>query len=130
MVQTERRKITDGVKVKTMDSWYKSGLNFDDYCFPGDIVSPDIVDEFVNCVPPVLVRSDCTQAGEEHSSEPDGSGAYRPIFTTFHRIGGGLWKFDGYWCYNENRNRVEKIFQQRKIEELIAEARREAGENG
>ena len=50
LVQAEREKITSGIEVKTMESWYGSGLNFDDYCFPGDTVGEDIVDYFVNVV--------------------------------------------------------------------------------
>lgn len=64
LVAAERRKITSGIEIKTMESWYGSGLNFEDYCFPGDTVGEDIVDYFVNVVPPVTLRYDCVQAGE------------------------------------------------------------------
>ena len=130
LVQAEREKITSGIEVKTMESWYGSGLNFDDYCFPGDTVGEDIVDYFVNVVPPVTLRYDCIQAGEEHSSEPDGSGKYRATYTTFHRMGDGRCRFDGYCFKGENQNRVDKTYSRRQFEKCLAEARKEVEEGG
>ena len=130
LVQAEREKITSNIEVKTMESWYGSGLNFDDYCFPGDTVGEDIVDYFVNVVPPVTLRYDCIQAGEEHSSEPDGSGKYRATYTTFHRTGDGRCRFDGYCFEGENQNRVEKTYSQQRFERRLAEARKEVEEGG
>lgn len=130
LAQAEREKITSGIEVKTMESWYRSGLNFDDYCFPGDTVGEDIVDYFVNVVSPVTLRYDCMQAGEEHSCEPDGSGKYRATYTTFHRTGDGRFRFDGYCFKGENQNRVEKTYSQQRFEKRLAEAREEAERDG
>ena len=130
LVQAEREKITSGIEVKTMESWYGSGLNFDDYCFPGDTVGEDIVDYFVNAVPPVTLRYDCIQAGEEHSCEPDGYGKCRATYTTFHRTGDGRCRFDGYCFEGENQNRVEKTYSQQRFEKRLAEAREEAEKHG
>lgn len=130
LVAAERRKITSGIEIKTMESWYGSGLNFEDYCFPGDTVGEDIVDYFVNVVPPVTLRYDCVQAGEEHSCEPDGSGKYRATYTTFHRTGDGRFRFDGYCFKGENQNRVEKTYSQQRFEKRLAEAREEAERDG
>lgn len=130
LAQAEREKITSGIEVKTMESWYGSGLNFDDYCFPGDTVGEDIVDYFVNVVSPVTLRYDCMQAGEEHSCEPDGSGKYRATYTTFHRTGDGRFRFDGYCFKGENQNRVEKTYSQQRFEKRLAEAREEAERDG
>lgn len=130
LVQAEREKITSGIEVKTMESWYGSGLNFDDYCFPGDTVGEDIVDYFVNVVSPVTLRYDCMQAGEEHSCKPDGSGKYRATYTTFHRTGDGRFRFDGYCFKGENQNRVEKTYSQQRFEKRLAEAREEAERDG
>lgn len=127
LVQAERKKITGGVEVKTMESWYGSGLNFDDYCFPGDTVGEDVVDYFVNVVPPITLRSDCVQAGEEHSCERSDDGKYRATYTTFHRTGDGLCRFDGYCFKGENKNRVEKTYSQQRFDQRLAEARKEAG---
>lgn len=130
LVAAERRKLTSGIEVKTMESWYGSGLNFEDYCFPGDTVGEDVLDYFVNVVPPVTLRYDCVQAGEEHSCERGDDGKHRATYTTFHRTGDGRCRFDGYCFKGENKNRVEKTYSQQRFEQRLAEARKEAGNNG
>lgn len=127
-VREERKRITDRYPVKTYEGWQESGLpSFEDYCFPGDKVDDDMVQHFVDSVPPVLMLSFCTQAGEPYSSEADERGVRRPTFTTFHDLGGGYWQFDGYCFYKENTNRYTR---KPRIEELIDEARREVGTDG
>lgn len=125
LVGAERKKLTSGIEVKTMDSWYGSGLSFDDYCFPGDVVGKDLVDYFVNVVPPVTLRYDCVQAGEEHSIERDESGKYRATYLTFSRTGDERCRFDGYCFEGENKNRVEKTYNQERFERIINAARKE-----
>jgi hypothetical protein len=123
-LQEERRKLTEGVGVKDVDGWLKSGLpSFEDYCQPGDEVAEDIVDHFVNSVPPLTLRSDCTQAGETYSCELGEDGRYRNTYTTFHRIDNERWVFDGQCFRGENKNRVNRPS---RVEELIREARKEA----
>lgn len=123
-VQQERKRITDSYPIKTYEGWRESGLPlFEDYCFPGDTVDEAMVEHFVNSVPPVLMLSFCTQAGEPFSHEGDERGAYRPTYTTFHDLGGGRWQFDGYCFYKENTNRYVR---KSRLEERITEARREA----
>lgn len=74
-VQAERKRITDSYPVKTYEGWQASGLpSFEDYCFPGDKVDDDMVQHFVDSVPPVLMLSFCTQGGEPYSSEVDERG--------------------------------------------------------
>ena len=104
-VREERRKLTERIEVKSLKSWYASGLpTFEDYFRPGDIVEEDIVDNLVNSVPPRTLRSDCTQAGEPYSAERDGDGKYRNTYTTFHRVEGGKWQYDGECFAGENEN--------------------------
>lgn len=68
-VQAERKRITDSYPVKTYEGWQASGLpSFEDFCFPGDKVDDDIVQHFVDSVPPVLMLSFCTQGGEPYSA--------------------------------------------------------------
>ena len=85
-------------------------------------MAEDIVDYFVNSVPPVLMRSACTQAGEAYSMEPDGDGKNRNTYTTFHREPGGNWIFDGYCFHGSNENRVSRPS---RLERRISEVRRE-----
>lgn len=128
VVQAERKKITDSHPVKTLKGWHESGLRtFEDYCFPGDTVDDDMVQHFVDSVPPVLMLSSCTQGGEAYSHEADERGAYRPTYITFHDIGGGYWQFDGYCFYRENTNRCT---HKSRLEQRIEEARREVEKRG
>ena len=121
-IRMERKRLTDREKIKTLYGWHMSGLpTFEDYCFPGDVVSQDIVDYFVNSVPPVLMRSNCTQAGEEYSVEKDENGEYRNTYTTFHKEPGGNWIFDGYCFFGSNENRGSRPS---KLEMRILEAKR------
>ena len=133
LVQSERKAIVSREKVKTLDGWRDSGLNFDEYIFPGDKVTQDIVDEMVNSVPPVTMRLACTQSGEPFSAEPGDDGKMRNTYSTFHRIedfmrhGGRVWKriwiFDGYCFRDENKNRYD---HPGRLERAIREAREEA----
>lgn len=123
-VQQERRAITDRYQVKTYKGWLESGLRaFEDYCFPGDKVDEEMVEYFVNSVPPTLTLTSCTQGGEPWSYEPDETNGNRQTFITFHRLDGGYWQFDGYCFYKENTNRY---IRKSRLEERINEARREA----
>lgn len=123
-VQEERRRILERYPVKTYDGWLESGMpTFEEYCFPGDEVDEAMVDYFVNSVPPVLMRSSCTQAGEPFSSEADDErNCYRLTYTTFPREAEGRWRYDGNCFYGENTNRV---CRQSRLEERIEQARRE-----
>lgn len=122
VVRAERKRITDSYPVKTYRGWRESGLPvFEDYCFPGDKVDEEMVEHFINSVPPVLMRASCTQAGEPYSSEKDERGIYRSTYLTFHCLGGCRWRFDGYCFEGETKNRV---LCKSKIERLIDEAQR------
>ena len=59
-----------------------------------------------------------------------GSGKYRATYTTFHRIGDGRCRFDGYCFEGENQNRVDKTYSRRQFEKCLAEARKEAEKHG
>lgn len=122
LIKEERKKLTS-VDIKTMDGWRNSGLpTFEDYAQPGDTVSQDVVDYFMNIVPPMLMKASCAQAGEAYSFERDDNGRYRNTYTTFHRIGKELWTFDGYCFKGENENREH---YPSRLEKAIEEAREE-----
>lgn len=124
-IQAERKKITDSYPVKTYEGWHESGLpTFEDYCSPGDEVDEATVDYFMNCVPPVTLRSDCSQAGEAHDTRKDPeTGQWRSTYTTFSRLSSSLWRFEGYCFKGQTVNReTEKKRIERRIEELRREA--------
>ena len=116
-LQAERKKILSGIEIKNLEGWRDSGLSqFEDYCFPGDTVSGDLVDYFVNCVPPVTQLLSCTQVGEAFSCEQDDSEVWRNTYITFHQIDQGHWVFDGYCFKGCNKN---KASLKTKIEDAI-----------
>lgn len=124
-VQTERRKITEAEKVKSLDGWHKSGLRtWEEYCKPGELVTEDIVDEFANSVPPKTFKNGFVQAGEAYSTQPDENGVWRDTYTTFtyhgkDDAGRSLWLHNGYCFAGQTNNRVEvKTSLERRIEEL------------
>lgn len=105
LVKQERRKLTN-IEVKSMADWYNSGLNrFEDFFFPGDKVAEDVVDYFINVLPPITYRGSLVQAGEEYSCEPESNepGArWRATYTTFTRKG-------TQWIYAGNCFRGETV---------------------
>lgn len=128
--QEERRKITEGEKVKSLDGWHKSGLRtWEEYCKPGEIVTEDIVDEFANSVPPITFKSGFVQAGEAYDTQPDESGVWRNTYTTFtyhgkDSAGRSLWLHNGYCFSGKTDNMVEvKTSLERHIEALRREVK-------
>lgn len=127
-LQAERKKITEAETVKTLFGWHKSGLHsWEEYCKPGELVTEDIVDEFVNSVPPTTLRNGYVQAGEAHSCEPDGDGALKDTYTTFtyhgkDDAGRSLWLHNGYCFKNGTDNKVSvKTSLERRIEAVRGE---------
>lgn len=117
-----RKEYTDA-GIKTLDGWRASGISsFQDYCRPGDTVDETIVDYFLNSVPPHLMRSSCTQAGEPYSLEHDPkTGKYRNTWTTFHREDGSLWRFDGACFTGEIENRAGEMSQLARQLDILRE---------
>ena len=106
-VQNMRKAILSAYPVKTYKGWKESGFpTFQDYCVPGDTVDMEMVDYFVNSVPPVTLRSDCTQAGEAYDMQPDPeTGHWMNTYITFSNVGGSLWRFKGYCFLGSTINR-------------------------
>lgn len=69
--------------------------NIYDYLRVGDIVAEDIVDNFMNLLPPRAMSYVFLQVGEPYSHVYNGAKALRPIFMTFA-------KCDGHWRYYGN----------------------------
>lgn len=68
----------------------------------GDLVSESVVDNAMNCLPPVCMRSDCAQMGEPVSTRKDGKGKWRYIYHTFKRISHEVWEYRGCCFCGEN----------------------------
>lgn len=65
-----------------------------DYLRVGDIVAEDIVDNFMNMLPPRAMSSGYLQIGETYSHVYDNSRALRPTYMTFAKCD-GQWRFYG-----------------------------------
>lgn len=62
----------DIIKSKTMEDWNNSKENyFESFFKPGDIVDQDVVEYFVNSLPPVTLREYFVQAGEPYNHRVD-----------------------------------------------------------
>lgn len=76
----------------TMADWSAAG-DFEKAAKIGDLIDEEIVEEFVNCVPPTTLRGDLVQVGEpySHCYDPE-TDRWRASYTTFS-------KEDGEWVY-------------------------------
>ena len=74
--------------------------SFDRIAKAGDLVEEEIVDQFINCVPPACMRSDCMQCGEpySHREDPD-TKRYRATYTTFSKVTDEIYEYRGH-CFN------------------------------
>lgn len=108
LVQEERGKLTRKTGPKSLTDWYNSGLRtFEEYFAPGDTVTEDLVDYFINIMPPQTMWSNLVQAGEPFSHENDSKGNYRATFITFAKKD-GEWQFAGYCFSKETQNRITR----------------------
>ena len=124
-IREERGKVIHVNKPKSLKDWQDSGLRtLEDYLRPGDAVTEDFVEHFVNIMPPTTCRSNLVQSGEPFSHERDDNGHYLPTFDTFYKRD-GEWYFIG-WCFARDlTNRVENPDRlARKIADLEDKVKR------
>jgi len=81
-------------QIKTMDMWNGSGLSFDEFAMPGDKVDGEIVDYFLNVLPPITNQSCLMQCSEPCCHVDDGEGHWRATYTTF-AFEKGTWIYKG-----------------------------------
>ena len=89
----------------------------------GDYVTGDVVNDMMNALPPVCMRTSCAQLGEPYAHACDESGRYRPLFWTWRLVergtnakfaGGNVWGEGATWefcgaCFaGETINREER----------------------
>lgn len=68
-------------------SWY-------DYAEIGDTVSEDVVDNFLNMLPPRSMKYGYVQVGEAYNHVEDENGTVRATYMTFAKLD-GVWKYCG-----------------------------------
>lgn len=107
------------IKPKTMEDWNKSKENyFNDFCKPGDIVSRDIVDYFINSLPPVTFRENFVQAGEPYSHRIDPEDKIcKATYITFEK-GKENWIYKGNCFKNKNYDMTYDAEEKEETEDL------------
>ena len=96
-----------GTGLKTLEKWFESGLpTAEDYLEPGDEVDADLIDYFLNVLPPRTNRAGLLQVGGEISTAKDANGHWRPTYLTFKRQG-GTWRYAGR-CFEGSAEPVQK----------------------
>lgn len=78
---------------------------------PGDYVDQAVVDNAMNCMPPVCISSACSQMGEPYAHREDpNTGKWRPVFATFKRVTASpnaVWQFCGF-CFQGETTELER----------------------
>lgn len=122
-VEQERGKIIHKAGPKSMQDWEESGLeDFGDYFLPGDTVTEDVYDNFLDILPPATMRANLLQVGEPAAHEKDpATGNYRATYPTFARVN-GQWYYAGECFIGETENRRSRPG---RLAEKLAEAEKE-----
>ena len=86
-------------EIKTINGWCEfydqTGKgSWSDYAEVGDTVSEDVVDNFMNAVPPRSLGYGYMQMGEAYSHIEDENGTVRATYMTFAKLD-GVWKYCG-----------------------------------
>ena len=77
--------------MKTLEGWFASDANtLDDYLRVGDVVDEEMVQYFVDLLPPATFTSRCVQIGEPNDHTDDG----HALYGTFEVLGGN-WTWQG-----------------------------------
>lgn len=105
-----RDAISKADKIKSMDSWWKSGLGmWEEYARVGDLVGADVVEYFAICVPPLVLKEGFLQCGEVADYEYDEEGKWHGTYITFvydHiENSRGVWKYCGECFQGETEDK-------------------------
>lgn len=68
----------------------------------GDYFTEDMVNYFMDLLPPACMRSNCSQIGEPCSSRIDENGKGRITYSTFKKVDDGIWEYCGDCFRGEN----------------------------
>ena len=102
-----RRAAARGTGLKTLSGWHKSGLpSIEDYLELGDEVGTNLIDYFLNVLPPRTNRAGLLQVGGEISAAKNIDGRCLPTYLTFKRED-GTWRYAGR-CFAGSAEQVQK----------------------
>lgn len=103
----KKRAEVRGTGLKTLSGWRESGLpSVEDYLEVGDEVDSEMLDYFLNVLPPRTNRAGLLQAGGEIGTAKDGNGRWLPTYLTFKRHG-DTWRYAGR-CFAGYAEPVQK----------------------
>lgn len=95
-------RIYNGKKVYNKELYYFDALEI------GDYVDKEIIDDYINMLPPTYLSYNLFQMGEPYTQREDvisGSGRWRNTYGTFERVSNDIWKYCGDCFYLENEQR-------------------------
>ena len=75
----------------------------------GTYFTQDMVNDFMDMLPPACMRSDCSQIGEPTSHRIDDDGKCRATYATFKQIAEGIWEYCGDCFRGENIQRGTEL---------------------
>jgi hypothetical protein len=105
-----------GTGLKTLSGWRESGLpSVEDYLEVGDEVDGEMLDYFLNVLPPRTNRAGLLQAGGEISTVKNIDGGWLPTHLTFKQQG-GTWRYAGR-CFEGSAEPVQKY--QSSLEKMM-----------
>ncbi len=79
----------------TYELWHETGKSFSELALVGEEVDEEMVDYFINVLPPFSMRPGYVQVGEAHSHREDNNGNWRPTFLTFEKNSSEQWIYRG-----------------------------------
>ena len=80
-----------------------------DACEIGDYFTMDMIDYFMDMLPPACMRSDCFQMGEPTSHKLNDNGKYAATYPTFKQISEDIWEYCGDCFKGENSQHGQRI---------------------
>lgn len=86
----------EGKKVYGMNDW---NGDFSKCFCPGDLVTVEIAEHFLSCVPPIDFSHTFVQCGEPHSHRTDTDGKVKATYTTLEAVKGTFNDIDSVWRY-------------------------------
>ena len=80
-----------------------------DACEIGSYFTEEMVEYFMNVLPPVCWRDDCAQIGEPYTLRIDDNGECKNTYDTFKKISDGIWEYCGDCFKGENVKRGREV---------------------
>lgn len=103
-ILSEQSQVKYNQVQKTYEGWTSSGAAFDNYVNLNDEVDKEIVNNFLEMLPPAYHTPCMVQMGEPNEHLPDGRGNFRATYMTFERVS-DKWYYRGYCFEGERQNR-------------------------